>query len=416
MSTRRLVSHIRSSLWFVPVLCVLAGGVASFLTIAADRATEFDLIPRSYTGDADSALAILETVAASMVSLTALVLTVTMVVVQLAMGQFSPRIVQTFLRDKPSQLTIGVFVATFAHAMLALREVNVTEDQVPGLAVVVAYGLIVLSIVLLVVYVHHIGESLRVSALIELVSDQSRQAIDREFPSDDHTTGGDGDNDPRLVAATRSGVLSRVDEDRLVALARDADCRLELVPTPGDFVPAGSELFRVIGDTNNLDRGKVRRAVALTLDRAVQDDLAYGFRLLVDIAERSVAESPFLDPTTAVQSIDRLHDCLRQMVKRQFPTGECRDKTGVVRLVVSVMAWDDFVHLAFDEIRIAGAASPQVARRLESALQDLLAIAPPERRGVLEQQRRLLGETVRRSYSEPSDVELALVADGQGMG
>src|SRR5262245_9956150 len=108
--TFRLVNSARSGLWFVPVMCVLAGVAISFGTIAIDRQFDFGLIPRSLTGDPDAALFILSTVAASMVSLTALVLTVTMVVVQLAMGQFSPRIVQTILKDKPSQIAIGLFV------------------------------------------------------------------------------------------------------------------------------------------------------------------------------------------------------------------------------------------------------------------------------------------------------------------
>ena len=105
-----------------------------------------------------------------MVSLAALVLTITMVVVQLAMGQFSPRIVQTFLKDRPSQLAIGLFVGTFAFAMLAMREVQFDGDgQVPGVAIVVSYVLVITSIAMLVIYVNHIGRSLRVSALIELV-------------------------------------------------------------------------------------------------------------------------------------------------------------------------------------------------------------------------------------------------------
>ena len=108
----------------MPVLCVLLGAALSFGTIAIDRAFDYDLVPVVGRGGPDAALAILSTIAASMVSLAALVLTITMVVVQLAMGQFSPRIVQTFLRDKPSQIAIGLFVATFAHAMLALREVR----------------------------------------------------------------------------------------------------------------------------------------------------------------------------------------------------------------------------------------------------------------------------------------------------
>jgi uncharacterized membrane protein len=183
MSLHRLVSHVKSSLWFVPVMCVIAGSLLSFLTLAVDRRADYELVPASLTGGPDAALAVLTTVAASMVTLTALVLTITMVVVQLAMGQFSPRIVQTFLQDKPSQFAIGLFVATFAHSMLAMREVRFEEDPggeaVPGLAIVVAYGLIVISIVVLVLYVHHIGRSLRVSALIELVGTATRKVMDR---------------------------------------------------------------------------------------------------------------------------------------------------------------------------------------------------------------------------------------------
>ena len=180
MGTRVLA--MRSSLWFVPVLCVLAGVTASIGTIAIDRWFDF-AAATVVTGGPDAALAILETIAASMVSLAALVLTITMVVVQLAMGQFSPRIVQTFLRDRPSQLAIGLFVATFAHAMLAMREVQFDGDgQVPGVAIVVGYVLVLTSIAMLVLYVHHIGRSLRVSALIELVGQDTRRSARAAMP------------------------------------------------------------------------------------------------------------------------------------------------------------------------------------------------------------------------------------------
>ena len=174
MGTSAGLSSVRSSLWFIPVTCVLAGVLVSIGTIAVDRAAGFELIPRSLTGGPDAAMGILTTIAVSMVSLATLVLTITMVVVQFAMGQFSPRIVQTFFRDKPSQLAIGLFVATFAHAMLAMREVQFEGDgQVPGVAIVVGFVLVLTSIAMLVLYVHHIGRSLRVSALIELVGDET---------------------------------------------------------------------------------------------------------------------------------------------------------------------------------------------------------------------------------------------------
>ena len=176
-------ASVRSSLWFIPVMCVLAGVVVSIGTIAVDRWFAFDAVPRSLTGGPDAAVAILETIAVSMVSLATLVLTITMVVVQLAMGQFSPRIVQTFLQDRPSQVAIGLFVATFAHAMLTIREVQFDGDgQVPGVAIIVAYVLVLTSIAMLVLYVHHIGRSLRVSALIELVGNDTRRLLDRHNP------------------------------------------------------------------------------------------------------------------------------------------------------------------------------------------------------------------------------------------
>ena len=177
MRQARLFKSIGQSLWFVPVLCVLLGAVLSFATIAIDRHFDYELVPAQYVGGPDAAMNILSTVAASMVSLAALVLTITMVVVQLAMGQFSPRIVQRILRDKPSQIAIGLFVATFVHAILAIREVVPNGDgtgTVPGLAVITAFVLVLASIAVLVMYVHHIGQALRVSALIELVGDDTR--------------------------------------------------------------------------------------------------------------------------------------------------------------------------------------------------------------------------------------------------
>jgi uncharacterized membrane protein len=410
--SHRLVRQIRSSLWFIPTACVLVGAVLSFGTIWIDRAHQFDLVSQQLTGGPDAAVAILSTIAASMVSLAALVLTITMVVVQLAMGQFSPRIVQTFLRDKPSQFAVGLFVATFVHAMLALREVQVGGGgSVPGLAIVVAYLLVVLSVLVLVVYVHHIGRSLRVSALIELVGTDTRKLLDKVYPErmDEPT-------DPAVVCAPASGVVTYIDHRRLVALARDADCTIEMLPALGAFVPAGAPLFRILGDAANLDRDAVQAHVSFGLERTLEQDVAYGLRMLVDMAERAVSDSPFLDPTTAVQAIDRLHDCLRQLALRQFPDGLHRDDAGVVRLVVPAMDWEAYVHLAFDEIRMAGARSPQITRRLTEALVDLAHVAPPERRAPVCEQLELLHAAADDVFDQDRDLDFALDADRQGIG
>jgi uncharacterized membrane protein len=401
-------------LWFLPFVCVVVGAILSLAVIWIDSAFDFTLIPRSFTGGPDAAVAILSTVAASMVSLAALVLTITMVVVQLAMGQFSPRIVQTFLRDKPSQLAIGLFIATFVHAMLALREVQFGRGgSVPGLAIVVGYVLVIASIVVLVSYVHHIGQSLRVSALIELVGGDTRRLLDSRYPDRVELA-------PRppsdVLSAPVSGVVTSIACDELVSVAESADCTLELVPALGAFVAAAAPLFRLSGNRERLDEDRVTACVRLGLERTLEEDVAYGMRMLVDMAERALSDSPFLDPTTAVQAIDRLHDCLRQLAQRALPDGRYRDRQGVVRLVIPVMDWDAFVHLAFDEIRIAGIRSPQVTRRLIAALDDLETVVPAERVPALDRQRLFLLAAASRDDSDIDDVDFALTADRQGIG
>jgi uncharacterized membrane protein len=413
MRAQRVVSRVQSSLWFIPVLCVLIGATLSFVSIAIDEATGYDLVPSSLSGGSDAALQILSTIAASMVSLAALVLTITMVVVQLAMGQFSPRIVQTFLRDKPSQIAVGLFIATFVHAMLTLREIR-GSGTVPGLSIVVAYLLVIVSVVVLVLYIHHIGRSLRVSALIELVGSETRTLLDREYPGRIDT---DPRDDDRLIVAPRSGVVSFIERDRLVAHASRADCTLRLIPPLGAFVPAGAPLVRVDeGEPDRIDAKVVVKTIRLGLERTLDQDVAYGLRMLVDMAERSLAESPFIDPTTAVQAIDRLHDCLRQIAQRELPDGRHRDDEGRVRLVVPVMDWDAYLHLAFDEIRIAGARSPQVSRRLTAALQDLETVVSGDRLAAVRRQRELLSDATNAAVTDADDLDFALPPDRQGIG
>jgi uncharacterized membrane protein len=277
------------------------------------------------------------------------------------------------------------------------------------------------SIVVLVLFVHHAGQGLRVAGLIDLVGDRSREFIVREHGEGPVATGG-----PDEIVAPEPGNVVRVDRPALVAAARQADCVLELVPVVGDFVVGGSPLLRVHpgtrsrvsqdGDlTHRLRAADVTRHVLLGAERVHTEDLAYGFRKLVDIAVRSIAQ-PFNDPTTAVQALHRLHDLLRQIAARPLPYGEHRDGEGVVRLIERTVSWDGYVRLAFDEIRLAGASEPQVTRKMCAALADLKSVATPDRQEPLDRQLRLLDAAVRRAHEDEEDVLAALTPDTEGIG
>lgn len=400
-----------SALWLIPVGCLLAGAALSFVTTAIDSANGFDLLPSTLTGSPSAARQILATIAQSTVQLTGLVLSLSLVVIQLAMGQFSPRIVRSLLNDRRSQWAIGIFVGTVAFTLLSIRRVG-EGGEVPGLTMLVAYLLALASFATLLLYIHHIGQSMRVAGLIDLVGDDLRDELDDRYdePVAD-ATGPPTD----AIAAPQPGVVCGVDRERLVELAAAADCRLELVPMMGDFVPYGAPLIKVEGGDGRLDRTAATRAVVLGAERTHTRDPAYGFRKLVDIAERSIAQR-FDDPTTAVQAIDRLHDCLRQLAGRQLTSGEWRDREGVVRLRARQITWEGYVRLSFEELTLAGAGTPQVTRRLFAALDDLLAVAPAARRPPLERQRELLSAAVENAYDDWRTAEAAQVPDIQGIG
>ena len=379
----------RTRLWLVPLVCVLSGIGGAVALLAIDKASGYSLVGQGVTGSASSVQSILTVASSALVTLTSVVLSLTLVAVQLAMGQFSPRIVRAILHDRRSQLAIGLFIGTFAYSMTVLRELSGNTSggaPVPGLAVSVDYALILCAIVTLVLYVHHTAQSIRVGGLIGLVADETRKQIDRLYRVA-HEPVPESD----VVPAPAYGIVVKIHHDTLVTLAARADCVLELVPALGDFVPRDSALFKVHGAMPRSLRDAAALGVILGRERTHDFEPAFGIRKLVDVAERSIYSGPFQDPTTSVQAINAIHDLLRRLAIREFPSGVHRDPDGAPRLIERTLNWEGYVRLAFDELRLAGAGSPQVARRLRAALEDILTVAPPERRRPLEHQLHLLG-------------------------
>jgi uncharacterized membrane protein len=392
-------------LWIIPLGCLVAGVALGIATLAIDRATGYHLISTSITGGPTAVQTLLSTILSSLITLISVVLTVMTVAVQLAMGQFSPRIVTALLREWKNQLAFGVFAGATAFYAVALRELN--GSRVPGLTVLVAYGLALASLAVLILYVDSAGRRLRASGLIDLVGDRLHDQIEQRFP---HAPGvPDGPAD--VIAAPEAGLVADIDVRRLVALAVDADAQLTLEVRMGDFVPAGGSLMRVDrGDPGRL--GDAASHVRLGDERTHGLDPAYGFRKLVDIGTRSASD----DPTTTVEALHRIHDCLRQLAVRTFPSGRHCDADGVLRVSEPVRSWDDYVLLAFEEIRLAAASSPQIARRLRAALLDLKTVASPERQPALDEQLDRLDAEVRRHFDDEHDVRIALAADPLGLG
>ncbi len=350
-----------------------------------------------FTGGPDSARAILSSIATSMMTLTALVFSITIVVLQLASGQFSPRVLRTFLHDWRSQATLGVFLATFLFALIVLREVRgrdgATDLFVPGIAVTVCFLFVILSVGFFVQYIHNITTSIRVIEIIDRISTETVGAIDRVHPSDaDSTPAAISSLAPTTgtIHSRTRGVVTSVDLAQLSTTAASAEAIVLVVPRVGDFIATGMPLVTVHSNgVGAIDDDEIRKAISLGRERDLSADPAFGFRQMIDIAERAL--SPGVnDPTTATQCLDHLHDLLRRLAHRPLPPCLTESVEGTVRAVMPQPTWDDYVALALDEIRHWGAGSLQIHQRISSMLDDLAGEVGPERGAVLRERRRLL--------------------------
>ena len=288
----------------------------------------------------------------------------------------------------------------------------------PGIAVVTAFLLVLVSIAVLVMYVHHIGQSLRVSALIELVGKDTRKLLDRKYP-DKGPALEPTELASRSCAPAKSGVITGIGFEQLVEEARRAGCELELVPALGEFVPAGAPLFRV---ARRAGAGSTRigctSALILELEPTLDEDVAYGVRLLVDIAERSLADSPFQDPDHG-RAGDR--PAPRHPAAARAPTvpGRPPPRRGgrASGSPCRSMSWEAYVHLAFDEIRHGRSGlAPGLAPAEGRAHGPAVDRARPSASAILDDQLELLAAATETAMDDERDVEMALHEDREGIG
>jgi uncharacterized membrane protein len=420
----RLRESLRNGLWFIPALSAAASIVTAVVVIVIDAALgPTEQTPFAFSGGPGSAQLVLSVIAGAVLSFTAVVFSITIVVLQLGSSQFSPRVLRMFLRDRGSKIAIGGFIATFVYAIIVLMAIRDEgpdrEAFVPGDAVTLAFVQVFATIVAFVYYANHIAHSIRAVNIIESVARETRRAIDANYPLDrpDPGAGLESPAGPptQVIHTEKAGALTGIDEDDLIVVASHHDCVLKLVPSIGDYLPYRAPVFEVYGGDGTLRPAEVLGAVGLGVERTMYQDVAFGFRQLVDIAEKAL--SPAInDPTTAVQAIDRLHDLLRRLVERPIPSGFLLTRSGRLRLMVNLPGWQDFVALAFSEIRHYGGGAIQVDRRLRAALQDLLDVAPADRQAALERELKLLDSAVERSFPDVEDQASAHHADRQGLG
>jgi uncharacterized membrane protein len=284
-----------------------------------------------------------------------------------------------------------------------------------------AYGFL-LNLALFILFIDSMGKALRPSTALRLVGLSGREVIRSVYPSPLEQDSKPpqsirtlSDGQPWNVRNTVDGSVLAFDLKGLLSLAEASNCLIELVPEAGNFIAAGDPLFRIYDGGDNLIISKLRNSVAIGLERNLEQDPMFAFRIIVDIASRAL--SPAVnDPTTAVLAIDQIHHLLRDIGSRYLADGQEKDSQGRARLIYRTPDWNDFVLLGTTEIRQYGRDSIQVQRRLRAMLEDLIETLPERRVPILHRELSLLATLSKRAFPDLNDQTLAESGDLQGIG
>jgi uncharacterized membrane protein len=379
-----------------------------------------DLVPQA------TAVIVLSTIASGMIAFTGVVFSLVLLAIQFGSSQYSPRLTRYLLQDSVVLHALGIFSATFLYALFAIVELGLPGPSVdPTFPTAVALVLLFASVGMFLALLGRVAR-LQIGSVLRMVGGRGREVIERLYP----LLGPDEQPEPvvkepslaelpaRTLTVTYEGgpaVVAAINVPLLVSLASEAGGVIELDYAVGDTLPNGAALLHLHGGDGRMTASRMRAAVTIGEERLIAYDPKYAIRLIVDIAIRAL--SPAInDPTTAVQALDELEDLLRRLAVRRLDVNYVHSASGGLAAIYPTPDWDDFMALAFDEIRLYGAQSLQVTRRLLALLDDLYKIVPEARKDAVKRHQARVLISVRRSFRDEEDRLEAGQEDRQGIG
>jgi uncharacterized membrane protein len=412
MLTRLLTlwHDLRSSLWALPILMVVVAGAVAILAVHIPVSPGENPAWFLYSGNAQEAPQFLSDLVTAMITMATLVISITMVVLTLAAQQLGPRLIRSFMADRRTQLTLGLFVSTVVYLLLVLRSTYGGTDSVPNLAVTVGTALVLLCLMALLVFVHHLARSIIADNTIERVGNALDDDVERLLPESDLETPEPPATTPRKNGTPfklrQSGYIEMVNYGDLVGIAKSANAVIELSFKPGRHIIEGGTFAWVApADAATASMGEeIEGCLQLGGERTSIQDLETSVRQLVEVALRALSPS-ISDPFTAMAVIDRLTISLAKIMRRGMPQNVWTDGEGKVRLVAPRSTFADILQEAFRQIRQQAHDQPAVLIRLVESLGQLLAQAKSAQEPPLRKEIELVLATGRKNIAQEEDFE-----------
>jgi len=375
----RWLDLLRSGFWFVPLLMLLAATALALVLLHVDTLVDPGMkasLVWAYSGGPDGARSLLSTIAGSMITAASVTFSLASVALSIASQQYGSRVLRSFMRDRITQVLLGIFVSTFVYSVLVVRAIrgsDISGGFVPAISVTVSIALSLTSLVLLIFFIHHISASIQASRIVRVIANEMADAIakpdkrkDRKPREERSHRDWMGDRNASAVAIAEDGYLQTIDLDALFDMATRSDTVIEIVVKPGDHLVSGQEVARVRGD---FSQDHLKRAVESFLlggERTPTQDIRYHFQQLTDVIIRAL--SPGInDPYTAINGIDELTSSLPRLAECAAPE-EWHDNQGTLRMIVPKVRISEILDETVGHIAIYATRDRFVMNRLDILL------------------------------------------------
>jgi len=421
---RVLWDYVGGALWVLPTVSVVVFMAAGALLSRVSVADDSPLRVLAFQGTAEDARGLLIVVSSTMITVTGLVFALTIVALQIASGQYSPRLLRNFMRDRGTQLVLSVFVGAFAYSTAGLYTVGVQRSSqqafVPRLAVSGSLALALASVGVLIYFIHHLAHSIQIDTIMSHIERETSQVIDDVYPDQPgyrqpEERCPDPPADAVVVPSDRSGYIQAIEPDALVHAASRHDLVIRLARRVGDHVVAGTPIAwawhrspgRAPVEPVQLQEA-MADAVHVGFERTMVQDVLFGLRRLVDIGNKAL--SPAVnDPYTAIQAVHHLAVLLCILARRRLGDRLCRDHQGTLRVAVPLPDFPDYLLRSIAQIRRFGASEPALTRSLIQLLRDVGSSAvSDDRRAACARHIWLVLEDAKRETAQPADVQVVL--------
>ena len=407
----------RSSFWYLPTLMMAAGLSLFAITLLIDKSgVTGDLVATVfYSGGAENATSLLQTLTGAMVAIATVVFSTMMVVLTLATSQFGHRLIRSFMRDRANQAVLGVFLATFVFCLMVFHMVGNDADNqfVPGVSLTVGFVLAIFSTCTLIYFTHHMASLVAAPEVLEAVGQELDTAIERVYPAHNN----DDEDRPRRtfepvsrpfveVRTQDAGYIQTIGVASLRDLARAHDCVIESVVTYGDHVLPGLVVARVhVNEFDESWRAAISRQYVVGAERLADRDLIFAVNQVAEVGVRAL--SPALNnPYTALDCINRIGVSLADVLSRPLPDLAHVDDDGVPRFLLALPEFPCLLDAAFTPLRNYGSTSVQTMTQMLLVVEKLAELARRDvEQAALRRHANALVEAAQQGLNETIDRE-----------